>query len=102
MITKEVSPVAYQLELPAKWKIHNVFHASLLSAYHETEQYGPANTPPPPELIEGELEYKVEAILKHRYHGPQKKFQYLIRWKGYIAVDDTWEPQTHINANNLL
>ena len=78
-ITKEVSPVAFQLELPVKWKIHNVFHASLLSAYHETTEKGLSTMPPPPEIIEGELEYEVEAIVNHRYHGPQKKLQYLVR-----------------------
>ena len=38
MIIKEISPVAYQLELPTRWKIHDMFHASLLIAYQETEQ----------------------------------------------------------------
>jgi hypothetical protein len=35
-IIKEISPVAYQLRLPTAWGIHDVFHASLLSPYHET------------------------------------------------------------------
>ena len=78
-IIKEVSPIAYQLELPTQWKIHNVFHASLLSTYQETEQKGPLAMPPPLDIVEGEPEYKVEAIINHRYHGPQKKLQYLIR-----------------------
>jgi hypothetical protein len=40
-IVKEISPVAYQLRLPMAWGIHNVFHASLLSPYHETTAHGP-------------------------------------------------------------
>jgi hypothetical protein len=32
-ITKAVSPVVFQLELPGHWTIHNVFHASLLTPY---------------------------------------------------------------------
>ena len=35
-ITKEISPVAYQLALPRAWMIHNVFHSSLLTRYKET------------------------------------------------------------------
>ena len=32
-IAKEISPVTFQLELPLSWKIHDVFHTSLLSPY---------------------------------------------------------------------
>ena len=41
VITKEISPVAYQLDLPPAWRIHNVFHCSLLSPYRETPSYRP-------------------------------------------------------------
>jgi hypothetical protein len=32
-IVKKISDVVFQLELPHQWKIHNVFHASLLTPY---------------------------------------------------------------------
>ena len=32
-ITKEISPVAYQLELPRAWTIHDIFHSLLLTPY---------------------------------------------------------------------
>ena len=68
-VTRVISPVAYQLDLPPSWTIHDVFHASLLSPYHETKQYG-ANFPrPPPDVIDGEEEYEVEAIRNHRRFG---------------------------------
>ena len=44
LITKEISPVAYQLRLPTSWGIHDVFHAYLLSPYHKTMVHGP-NSP---------------------------------------------------------
>ncbi len=59
-ITQEISPVAYQLELPPNWRIHDVFHTSLLTPYHETAAHGPNFTRPPPDLIDGEEEYEVE------------------------------------------
>src|SRR5260370_10225092 len=49
-ITKEISPVAYQLRLPTAWNIHNVFHASLLSPYRETNTHGPNYSRPHPNL----------------------------------------------------
>src|SRR6266850_2605531 len=68
-INKVVSPVAYQLVLPAAWHIHDVFHTSLLSPYHEAQAHGPNFSRPPPDLINGEDEYEVEQIAAHRYYG---------------------------------
>jgi hypothetical protein len=101
-ISKQVSPVAYQLQLPNAWKIHNVFHASLLTPYRETPQHGPNYIKPPPELIEGEHEYEVEAIVNHRLHGKRKALQYLLKWKGYPDADNTWEPAPQVHAPALI
>jgi Integrase zinc binding domain len=40
-ITKIISPIVVQLELPAQWSIHPVFHTSLITAYTETPSHGP-------------------------------------------------------------
>jgi hypothetical protein len=40
-ITKEISPVEYQVKLPVAWGIHDVFHASLLSLYREMTTHSP-------------------------------------------------------------
>ena len=65
VITKEISPMAYQIKLPASWGIHNVFHASLLSLYHKTTTFRLNFSCPPPDLIGGEEKYEVERILNH-------------------------------------
>jgi hypothetical protein len=65
-ITKEISPVVFQLTLPPQWRIHNVFHASLLTPYKETEEHGDNFVQPPLELIEGQEEYEVEQIMNSR------------------------------------
>jgi hypothetical protein len=79
-IIKEVSPVVYQLYLPMTWEIHDVFHASLLSPYHETTQHRLNFSWLPPDLIKGEAEYEVEAICNHRNFRCSRALQYLIKW----------------------
>src|SRR6266403_124482 len=101
-VIKEISPVAYQLILPVNWRIHNVFHASLLNPYHETDAHGPNFTCPPPDLIEGEEEYEVEQIVAHRTFGRSKCLQYLIKWKGYPESDNSWEPADQVHAPDLV
>src|SRR5258707_1612662 len=64
-ITKEISPVAYQLSLPASWAIHDVFHASLLLPYQENAIHGPNFSRPPPDLVQGSEEYEVEHLVNH-------------------------------------
>jgi Chromo (CHRromatin Organisation MOdifier) domain len=101
-IIKEVSPVAYQLELPSEWKINDVFHTSLLSPYTETDAYSPNFVHPPPDLIEGEQEYKVKCIINYQNTGQGKKLQYLIKWKGYPESDNTWEPTSQLHVPQLI
>ena len=101
-IIKEITPVAYRLQLPPTWTIHDVFHASLLLPYSETPSHGPNFSRPLPDLIGGEEEYKVESICSHRYSRRNKKLQFLIRWKGYAPSDDTWEPADSVHAPDLV
>ena len=41
---KQISPVTYKLKLLPAWTIHPVFHASLLTPYHETKDPNFCNT----------------------------------------------------------
>ena len=65
-ITKVLSPITYQLRIPKTWKIHLVFHATLVLSYCENNVYSPNFPAPPPDLIVGEEEYKIDQILSHR------------------------------------
>jgi Chromo (CHRromatin Organisation MOdifier) domain len=49
---------------------------------------------PPPELIEGELEHEVEAIIAHKRQGSH--YKYLIKWQGYPSAENTWEPESNL------
>ena len=102
VINKRISPVAYQLQLPPTWTIHEVFHAGLLTPYRETKEHGVNFMKPPPDIVDGEEEYEVEAIRDHCFHGRGRKLQYLVKWKGYPEADNTWEPLGQVFAPELI
>jgi len=101
-VVSQISKVAYKIKLPPNWKIHDVFHASLLTPYKETDQHGPNFLEPPPDILEGEPEWEVEQILKERLFGRWKKKQYLMRWKGYSPAHDSWVNSEDLHASDLL
>ena len=81
-VTEVLGPLTYRLQLlPTSWRIHNVFHATLLKPYRENETYRQNFPEPPPELVEGEEVYEIETILNHRKRG--RGYQYYVKWQGY-------------------
>ena len=99
-ITKVNGPLTYSLKLPKTWKIHNNFHASLLTRY-KTGIEGKQATPPPPDIIDEEEQWEVEAIISHRQ--TRSGVRYLIKWKDWPNSENTWEPRTNLRkANDLL
>ncbi|THG95666.1 hypothetical protein EW145_g7915, partial [Phellinidium pouzarii] len=87
-IEQVLSPLNYRLKLPKAWRIHPVFHASLLTPFAETDSHGPSFTQPPPDLIDGHEEFEIEAIVSHSGNGKRRK--YLIKWKGYPSSANEW------------
>jgi len=55
---------AQKLEISRQWKIHDVFHVSLVECYGAVNQPNRENPPRDPEDIEGDLEWEVERIVK--------------------------------------
>ena len=99
-ITGVISRTSYQLKLPPQWKVHNVFHATLLTPYKEMTLNGHQNQEPAPELIDGQPEWEVEQILRVRRY--RRQVQYLIRWKGFSEAHDSWEPASNVHADKLI
>jgi hypothetical protein len=101
-IKRVLSPITYQLTLPGTWRIHDVFHVDLLTPYIKTEFHGPNYTRPPPDLIQGEEEYKVKKVLDSRQYGRGHKVQYLVKWKGYPDSDNEWVNWNDMHADEAL
>ena len=97
-----ISDTAYKLQLPHSWKIHLVFHVSLLKLYQTDDEFSRL-VPPPLEIVNEnqEDEYEVESILDKKML--RNKPYYLIKWKGYPLHDATWEPVTNLtNAMDIV
>ena len=94
-IAEVLGPITYRLTLPPSWKIHDVFHAILLTPYKQTDVHGPTHPKPPPDLVEGQEEYEVDHIKRHR-RVRGGKVRYLVHWKGYDNTEDTWEKEDNL------
>jgi hypothetical protein len=109
-VKRIISSVAYELELPTTMKIHPVFHISKLkilklrsssSIPSLSDDFEHDHSRPPPELIneDGEEEWEVEKIVKHRtvkQKNNKQRIEYLVIWKGYPEWEMTWEPASHL------
>ncbi len=92
-----------KLQLPKNWRMHPVFHNSLVSPYKETTAHRPNFTRPPPDIIKGEDDhYEVEDILQSRPSPNKKGIQYLIKWKGYPSSKNSWLPASQMHHAKAL
>ncbi len=111
-ITRKISAVAYELQLPPTLRVHPVFHVSKLKPYRDGTVAFPDRQQeeerPPPELVdeEGEQQWEVEAILNKRSiqrgRARHPRIEYLVRWRGYPEWEATWEPQAHLEHAQRL
>ena len=110
-VKRKLSALNYELDLPSSFSIHPVFHISKLRLYKESNQFDDLRSEvnpvrPPPELIDDEEEYEVEAIrdVRERRWADKKMYkQYLVKWKGYPEWENTWEwEDTLVNSEELV
>ena len=89
---------AYKLALPEEWKIHPVFHVSLLRTWRaaDVQEDRPVSQQDAPEIEEPYWE--IERLLRWRKIKRNKKIikEYLVLWKNFPVEEASW-----IQANQL-
>jgi len=94
-----VSSNAIELKLPKSIKIYSVVNVSRVQLY-KPQVEGQKKIPLKPVIIEGEEEFEIEKILNKRTVKGKEKF--LVRWKGYIAEEDTWKNRENLKNTKEL
>ena len=99
-IKKRISSIAYELELPASWSVHPVFHSSLLKPWRESEWSCPVDTPVADLEVSQEPVYQVERILKWRKvsGGCRGEKEVLVTWTGYPLEEAQWTNEKNFTS----
>jgi len=85
-VLERIGSVAYRLQLPAKARIHNVFHVVFLKKFHGNT---PADIVPLPTVVHGHAVPEPSHIARARLnHGV---WEVLVQWLGRSPADSTWE-----------
>ena len=101
VVEQQIGPMAYYLKLPHWMKqLYLVFNVVKLTLALDNPITGWKMTDHPlPIVINGEVEWEVEKILDSRWH--RRRFQYLIKWKGYSREHNSWEFTSKVSTPEL-
>jgi len=101
-IERQVGPLAYRLKLPHGLRqLHPVFNVVKLStALNDPIPGRKPHALPPPIVVDGELEWEVEEVLDSYWH--RRRFQFLIKWKGFSREHNSWEVASDVKAPDLV
>ena len=78
-IKRRISNLAYELELPAKMRIHPMISVAWLEQHTDDDEHGRVISAPPPVMVDGQDEYVVEKLLRQSADGSKIK----VKWKQY-------------------
>ena len=91
-VIETIGEQAYRLALPEDWKIHPVFHVSLLKTWKAADVHEdqPVSHDDIPEVEEPYWE--IERLLRWRKIKKNKKIikEYLVLWKGFPVEEASW------------
>ena len=95
-VSDPIDKQAYKLELPKKWRIHNVFHIFLLE--QDTTKKEQVEKLLKLDNCKKSKEYEVEVIQDSAVYGEKLELgcllelYYLVALKGYPEEENIWEP----------
>jgi len=101
VVERRIGPIAYYLKLPHRMKqLHPVFNVVKLTPAPDDPITGwKMENHPLPIIIDREAEWEVEEILDSRWY--RRRFQYLIKWKGYGHEHNSWGSASEVSAPEL-
>ena len=102
-VLEKIGTQAYRLKLPDTWRIHPVFHVSLLKPWRPSIM----------QQVLGEVEledadqpqyFDIEKILWWRWNSKtrQRQREFLVLWQGYPMEDAEWIPASYFSDQNAL
>ena len=87
---------SYEIQLPLGVRLHPVFHTSLLKPFQKDSNSARIQRTKEVILPDGATGYLIDKIIGYK---TIKGIEYYkIRWQGYTAKDDTWEPWSNIQT----
>jgi RNase H-like domain found in reverse transcriptase/Reverse transcriptase (RNA-dependent DNA polymerase)/Integrase zinc binding domain/Chromo (CHRromatin Organisation MOdifier) domain/Aspartyl protease len=98
-VVRLIGTAAVKLEIPATWKLHPVFHVSLLKLWD-----GPTSSEPLAVEVDGLPEYTIETVLSHRLQSRGRGrpvTMYLIKWEGFGDEANSWEPEKNLTGDGV-
>ena len=93
-VTARPSPAVATLELPTHMHIHPSINIEQLKAYTPDVMNRRESPGPVGHTKTGEALWDIDRVIGQRTHRGQPQFK--IRWKGFDASKDTWEPAAEI------
>ena len=105
-VLERIGETAYRLELPSQWRIHPVFHVSLVKSWRRRTftLEEPATTPELEQREDPEERFEVDKLLRWRWRkvGRRREKEYLVLWSGYSIDDASWTPASNFTSQERL
>ena len=93
-VLEKIGNTSYRIDIPVTWRVHNVFHASLLSRTKEDKIVGRIPDPQPVVQIQDQELWVIDSFINSRWF--QGKFQLKVRWEDQAEEQDDWRDYQEI------